>query len=144
MVETVSDRTTIAAGLDTVYEVIADFPAYPRWQPEIVAVEVLATDADGRGTRVRFVIDARIVRATVVLDYDYDDAELRWKLVEGDVLNRNDGSYVLADLGGGLTEVVYTLALEVNFPLPGMLRRRAADRLVEAGLANLKRRVESA
>lgn len=141
MTDSVSDSIEIAADHDAVMDVIADFPAYPQWQEEVNQVEVLAVDEDGWGRRVRFHVDAGVLTAGYVLDYEYTGTAMSWRLVESDELSRLDGSYTLeaAQIG---TRVTYTLEVALNMPLPGMLRRRAARRIVRMALHGLKARVE--
>jgi uncharacterized membrane protein len=140
--DSVSDSIVIAADVDTVLEVVADFEAYPSWQRDIKAAEVLATDDDGWGTRARFVVDARILTAELVLDYTYTDTSMSWVLSSSDQLTKNDGSYELTDRGDGTTEVTYTLEVETKVAVPSVIRRRAARHIVDSGLAGLKARVE--
>lgn len=142
MADAVSDRIVVRADPDRVLEVISDFESYPAWQDEIREVEVLETDEDGWGTRVRLVVDARLFRTTMVLAYSYTATSMRWELVEGDQVRRNDGRYDLTDLGDGTTAVEYRLEIEPTVPVPVPLRRRAARRIVEGALAGMKRRVE--
>jgi ribosome-associated toxin RatA of RatAB toxin-antitoxin module len=141
--DVVSESIVIASDPDSIMDVIADFEAYPDWQPEIKEVEVLETDDDGWGTRVRFVVDAKIMKTTLVLEYTYGDNEMRWVLTESDQLKKNDGSYTLEDQGDGTTNVRYDLEVVAGMPLPGMLRRRAAKQIIDAALKSLKHRVES-
>lgn len=142
MDEAVSDSITVQASPDAVMDVIADFEAYPEWQPEIKAVEVLETDDDGWGTAVRFTVDAKIFSMTYVLGYTYTDDAMHWTLLEGDQVRKIDGSYHLADKGDGTTEVTYDLEVVPAISLPKMVRRKAAQRIVDGALAGMKARVE--
>lgn len=143
MTDAVHERIIVAAAPDAVMAVIADFESYPEWQDEVVDVEVLEEDEDGWATKVRFEVDARITRARYVLAYRYADCELDWTLVDSDALRRNDGSYVLSDLGDGTTEVAYRLEVEPAISVPAMLRRQFARRIVDTALRSLKHRVEA-
>lgn len=143
MADAVKDSIIVRSEPDRVYDVISDFATYPEWQDDTDTTEILETDEQGRGRRVRFAVDAKIVRATFVLSYTYEDRAMRWTLIEGDQLRRNDGSYELADRGDGTTEVVYSLQVEPTVMLPGMLKRRMVKRIVEEALRGMKARVES-
>jgi uncharacterized membrane protein len=143
MADAVRDQIVVAADPDTILDVIADFPSYPDWQSDIKAVEVLDTDEHGWATRVRFTVDAKLFTTTLVLAYTYEDTAMRWHLVEGDQIRRNDGAYELEDLGDGTTRVTYSLEIEPAVPVPGMMRRKAAKRIVDSALSAMKQRVES-
>lgn len=143
MADAVSESTVVQASPDDVWSVIADFEHYPEWNDEIDEVEVLETDAAGRGTKVRFRIDAGVITAQVVLEYAYEDNAMSWWLVEGDKVRKNDGSYTLHPRDDGSTEVVYELEVEPAIKLPGMLRRQAAKRIVTRALKSMRERVEA-
>jgi hypothetical protein len=127
-----------------VMDVIADFGAYPDWASGIRSAEVLATGPDGRPERVRFGLDAGVIKDSYVLSYDwYGDATVRWQLAEaGSVVTEMAGQYQLAEDGQG-TQVRYELAVGTRVPL-GLLKRRAERTIIETALKGLKTRVESA
>jgi uncharacterized membrane protein len=142
--DVVSDSIVINADPDTIMEVIADFEAYPDWQDEIKEAEILETDDDGWGTRVRYRVSTKVAQARYVLDYTYTDDAMRWTLVEGDNVKRNDGEYHLADQGDGSTEVSYELVLESPIKVPGVVKRQLERRVVATALGALKKRVARA
>lgn len=124
--------------------VIADFPAYPQWASAVRSAEVIETGPDGRALRVRFQLDAGMVKDTYVVGYDWDgDAAVRWRLIEpGSVVSVMDGGYRLA-AGAGTTEVTYDLTVDVRVPMPGLLKRRAEKMIIDTALKGLKNRAES-
>lgn len=143
MGQQVSDSVTIDASPERILGVITDLDAYPEWAEGVQEAEVLETDEEGRPTRGRFEVDARVVEVSYTLAYTYEDAErVTWELVEGDTLNQLDGSYVLRPKGDA-TEVTYSLEVDVDIPLPGFMKKRAAKQILESGLKGLKRRSES-
>ncbi|MBE3009241.1 SRPBCC family protein [Microbispora sp. NEAU-D428] len=144
MADRTSSSITIGAGRSTIMAVIADFPAYPEWAGQVKKAEVLETGADGRASRVRFVLDAGVISDEYVLGYDWDDdAGVSWRMVEaGKMLSGLTGSYRLTENGGG-TEVTYDLAVDLKVPMIGMIKRKAEKVIVDTALKGLKRRVES-
>lgn len=142
MDESVSGSISVRASADAVMDVIADFEAYPEWQDEIKDVEILETDDDGWGTAVRFSVDAKIFTMTYVLGYTYADDEMHWTLREGDKVRKIDGSYLLERQDDGSTQVTYHLEVVPAISLPKVVRRKAAQRIVDGALEGVKRRVE--
>jgi len=134
----------IAAPRAAVMAVIADFAAYPQWASAVRAAEVLGEEAAGRAGRVRFTLDAGVVKDSYVLGYDWDgDAAVRWHLAEpGSVISAMDGSYLLADRDGA-TQATYELAVDLRIPMPGLLKRRAEKTIIDTALKGLKNRVEN-
>lgn len=143
MGERVTDTTTIAASIDTVWEVITDLPAYPTWADGVQETEVLAANEDGSPHHGRFRVDAKVAEIVYVIEYRYDDYDVSWHLVEGETLSQLDGIYELAATDDGGTHVRYSLEVDVDLPLPGFLKKRAAKTILEQGLTGLRVRAES-
>lgn len=121
---------------------IADFAAYPSWATGMRRVEVRSVGADGRADQVRFELDVPPIKDVYTLAYRWHgDEEVSWTLVEGQLLRRLDGAYLLRDLGGR-TEVTYRLTLDLTMPLIGALRRKGEKILIETALMGLKNAVE--
>ncbi len=144
------DRTessiVMAAAPGAVLDVIADFPAYPKWATEVKQATVLSEEGDGWPDQVEFVVDAGVIKDTYTLDYDWDITDegtgvVSWSLVKASVLRAMNGSYTLAANGTG-TDVTYRLAVDLTIPMLGMLKRKAEKVIVDTALRELKKRVE--
>ncbi|MFD5465407.1 SRPBCC family protein [Kitasatospora sp. NPDC127059] len=143
MAEHTRSSITIDATPATVMAVIADFAAYPAWTGEVKEIEVLEPGEDGRAAQVRLLLDAGAIRDEHTLAYTWDgDREVSWTLVRSQMLRSLDGSYTLAPLAGGRTEVTYQLAVDVKIPMLGMIKRKAEKVIIDRALAGLKKRVE--
>ena len=144
MADATSSSITIGADPDAVMAVIADFAAYPAWADQVKTVEVLGTDAAGRPERVRFQMDAGPIKDNYTLDYSWssDGRSVSWTLVKGQIQKAQNGSYTVAG-SGSETTVTYSLAVDLNIPMIGMLRRKAEKVIIDTALKGLKRRVEA-
>ena len=143
-----ADKTTssiaIAVPREAVMAVIAGFDAYPEWATGVRSTEVLDRNADGRANRVRFSLDAGMIKDSYVLGYDWDgDAQVSWELAQaGSVVSEMSGAYRLADRVG-TTEVRYELAVGIRIPMIGMFKRRAEKMIIDTALKGLKSRAEA-
>ena len=143
MAQQTRSTTTVSAPPEAVMAVIADLEAYPEWA-NVKSTEVLRRDVDGRPQRVRFTLDAGVIKDTYELGYDWaaDGTSVTWTLVqEGSMVSAMDGSYTLAGRGAA-TEVTYELTVDVKVPMIGMLKRKAEKVIVDTALKGLKKRVE--
>lgn len=142
-----ADRTTssivIRMPRKEVMAVIADFAAYPEWATGVRGAEVLSAGG-GRAAKVRFTLDAGVIKDSYVLGYDWDgDARVHWDLAEaGAVVSEMSGGYELGDRGDA-TEVTYELTVGIKVPLPGILKRRAEKTIIDTALKGLKSRAET-
>ena len=133
----------ISAPIQTCFDAITDYETFPKWQGVVVDTEVLDWDEQGRGKRVRLVVDAKVRKVNYTLDYRYDEPErIEWDFVEGNGINDADGNYLFEDLGSDRTRATYKFGLEVGIPLPGPVARRAHRSTLKASVEDLKREAE--
>ncbi|MDI2031004.1 SRPBCC family protein [Saccharopolyspora sp. TS4A08] len=145
MVDQSTQSIEIEAPAARIMAVIADFPAYPEWAEAVKETEVLSQDSGGNAERVRFVLDAGVVKDTYTNVYDWsaDGLSVSWELTEGQVQKAQQGSYTLKPLGDERTQVTYSLAVTLAIPMIGMFRRKAEKMIMDTALKELKRRVEA-
>lgn len=143
MGEKVRENTSIDASPDVVWSVITDLDRYPEWAGGVRSIEVLEANDDGSPHRARFVIDAKVSEITYVIQYAYDNYDITWNLLEGDLISQLDGVYKLYETDEGGTEVEYGLEVDVDLPLPAFMKKRAARTILEQGLKGLKGQAES-
>lgn len=143
MVDQASETLVIGAGKASVMKVIADFESYPQWVDIVKQAEIVATDAEGRATRVRFLLEAGIVRDEYVLAYDWSRPDsVSWHLVRSKAMKSQDGNYQLTDSGGSTT-VTYDLSVALKMRVLGVFKRKGQRVIIDAALTGLKKRVES-
>jgi hypothetical protein len=133
----------IDAPIETCYAAIIDYETFPSWQRAVVDTEVLDWDEQGRGKRVRLVVDAKVRKVDYTLDYRYEQPHrIEWDFIEGNGINDADGYYLFEDLGGDRTKATYRFGLEVGIPLPGPVARRAHKSTLKASVEDLKKEAE--
>jgi uncharacterized membrane protein len=132
----------IDASPEVLYDTAADVASYPEWASGVREVEILDTDSEGRVERARFVLEGFVKEIEYVLRYTHDRPNLlSWTAEESDDLQMLEGSYQFTPRGDGSTEVVYSLRVELNFNLPGFVRRQAEKQIVTTALRGLRKRV---
>ena len=134
----------IEATAADIMSVIADFDRYPEWTDAIKCAEVVEAGPDGRARKVDFELDALGFTERYQNVYDWTGNErVEWKLTKGRLMREQHGSYTLdEDPEGFGTLVTYELSVDLNLPLPGAVRRKAEQMIMDAALHELKRRVE--
>ena len=143
MAEKTAQTIYIASDPGTVMDVIADIGSYPEWVSEYTETEVLESDSEGYPLQARLVLEAAVLKDTMVLKYVWpaDRRSVRWSLVSSALLKSLDGTYRLTPNGSG-TDVTYELAVDLMIPMIGLLKRKAERRLTDTALKDLKKRVE--
>jgi len=145
MSEQAKEQIRISATVESCFATLIDFASYPEWAGDLKEVHVVESDDQSRPTVVEFRAAAMGRSTTYQLRYDYAGAPSRlgWGLVEGDLPRELDGAYLLsAAEGGKATDVIYELAIDLVYPIPGFVKRRAESRILKTALSELKARVE--
>jgi len=140
-----TEKISIAAPPERCFTVAADLEHYPEWAADIKEVEVKERDDLGRPLLVTFRAAAFGRSTSYTLAYDYAEAPrvLAWKLTQGDITTKLDGSYIFDAGEGGGTDVTYHLEAELRVPIPGFIKMRATSRIMATAMRELKARVES-
>jgi uncharacterized membrane protein len=143
MSDRAAQTTLINAPLAKAYAVALDFERYPEWAKDVKEAIVRGRDDQGRATLVEFRASALGRSTRYTLSYDYSDApnRLSWHLVDGDIMRSIDGAYSFVEIDGG-TQVFYEIEIELVIPLPGFVKRRAEQRILDT-VKELKARAES-
>ncbi|HEY6422646.1 MAG TPA: SRPBCC family protein [Pseudonocardiaceae bacterium] len=143
MADQSTQSIVINAEPKAIMDVIADFAAYPEWALAVKKAEVIVPGEDGRAERVRFLLDAGIVKDEYELVYTWaaDGLTVSWDLVKGQMQKAQHGSYVLQATGKSTT-VTYSLTVDLAIPMIGMIKRKAERVIMDTALQGLKRRVE--
>ncbi|HEX6237159.1 MAG TPA: SRPBCC family protein [Acidimicrobiales bacterium] len=147
MADQATQRMVIGASPQRIWDVLTDFDQYPAWADDLKSVTVVERDTEGRPRDVAYRAAAMGRSTSYTLRYDYSKAPevLAWRLVEGDITRKLDGSYELHAIEGDpdRTEVVYHLEVDLMVPLPGFVKRRAEGRIVNTALRQLRAHLES-
>lgn len=146
MAELATEHVMVSSTPERCFAVIADIERYPEWAADIKQVEVQEHDDQGRPALVRFRTAAfgRSTSYTLAYDYSHAPRVLAWRLVDGDITTKLDGSYVFEEAEGGGTDVTYHLEVELRVPIPGFIKMRAQSRIMSTALRQLRLRAESA
>ncbi len=140
-------QTSVCAAPEQCFAVVTDLAKYPDWARGVTDVDIVSVDPAGRPTRAQFRAEAMGRTTRYILDYDYVDPphSVRWRLVDGDLTKRLDGSYTFEpdDEEPGFTKVTYELDIDLLVPLPGFVKRRAETKIREAALKEFRSRVEA-
>ncbi len=140
---TASQKTTIKADVATVYALLEDVENYPQWMDEFKEAEVTERTDDGHPAKSRFVLSSMGVTMEMLLAYEHTDTSISWSLIEGKMMQKNDGAYRLTDNGDGTTELTYELDTETSVPLPGMVQRKLTKKVVNDTLKAVKKHAEA-
>src|ERR1700709_147229 len=107
MADSSTQSLTMNADPAAIMDVIADFAAYPEWTGAVKKVEVTDPGTGGRAKRVRFGVEAGLIKDTYELEYSWrgDGLGVSWNLVSGQLQKSQHGSYSLRRVQQAATNV---------------------------------------
>lgn len=145
MADQATEHISVAAPPERCFSVAADIERYPQWAADIKEVEVKERDEQGRPLLVTLRAAAFGRSTSMTLAYDYAEAPhvLSWRLTQGDITTKWDGTYVFDPGEGDTTDVTYHVEAELRVPIPGFIKMRATSRIMATAMRELKARVES-
>ncbi|MGW0534056.1 SRPBCC family protein [Streptomyces sp. NPDC003032] len=139
---TATYRVTIDAPPDHVLATLRNVAAYPDWQPEIKSVEVLRLDGLGRPEEARMTVTSMGMSMALTLALEHEAREMRWSLIEGDFVTRNDARYTVVGTADGRSELSLRQDLALKWHLPPVVARPMIARRIGATMDAVKRRAE--
>jgi len=143
-----TDSIVINTGQDKILETLLDFESYPNWMSAVVSIDVVKRDKKKRGTQVRYVVDAVVIKPKYTLSYKYGDDRIDIGYVEGDLEDCNS-YYLFEPLDADRTEVTYHYDVSYSIPralLNPVTRRmlKTVDkRVMNSALKDLKKQAEA-
>jgi len=137
----------IAAPLGRVWEVAADVPASPVWQPSLQTVETIETDEQGRAKLVDTSSNAIVKSTKQQLRFSYDEPTgMSWVQIDGDVKSL-EGSWEFVELAVEQTRATFALTIDpgrvLGMLLRGPVEGRVKEFLTKGAAEGLKQHVES-
>lgn len=110
---TASRTEIVDVDINKLYDVIVDYAKYADFVDGVSSTKVISqTDTSAKVEySVNMIKSFKYTLATTQVR----PTKISWVLDSGDLFKKNDGQWLLKDLGGGKTEVTYTL--EVDFKM---------------------------
>jgi hypothetical protein len=145
MSEQTEGQIVIGASAPEIMDVLTDFEAYPEWA-DVKSAKVLERGVGGVGTKVAFEVDVPVLgKASYTLAYRYapGDGGMSWVSTEArGAVSNITGEYLLTEIDGDETKVIYRLSVDLGVLLPGFVRTQGEKRVIANALEGLKSRVE--
>jgi uncharacterized membrane protein len=141
-----SSSTEVDAPIDRCWALVEDVPTAPEWQNNLLSIDVIERDSQGRAVVCDAISDAKFKKVRTRQKFTYEEpTKLSWTMIEGE-LDSMEGSWELEDLGDGRTKVTYALAVDpgpVGKMIVGPLERIARGMLVSGRAKELAKTVRA-
>ncbi|WP_029111697.1 SRPBCC family protein [Mycobacterium sp. URHD0025] len=121
----VSKTVEVDAPSEKILAIVADFEAYPQWNPEIKGCWILARYDDGRPSQLRLDVEIQ-GQSGVFINAVYYPAEnqIFTVLQQGDHFTKQEQRFSVVPLGPNNTLLQVDLEVEVKLPIPAMMVKK--------------------
>lgn len=110
---TASRTEIVDVDINKLYDVIVDYASYADFVDGVSSTKVLSQS--DTSAKVEYSVNMIKSFKYTLATTQVRPTKVSWVLDSGDLFKKNDGQWNLVDLGGGKTEVTYTL--EVDFKM---------------------------
>ena len=126
---------TIHAPIEKIHKVVCDFESYPKFFPEVRAVEVIKHTK--KAALVKFIFHF-VKTITALLKFDISTKKISWVLVKGDFMKANQGSWHLEEKKDKSTEVTYSTEIIPSMWVPNSFVEKHMTSIVPVLLRHVK------
>ena len=131
----------IAAPPQACFDALIDYERLPRWQGTVREVRVLERDAQGRGSVVAYVVDAKVRTVRYTLRQIYDEPHRVGSEYLGGDFRNFAGEWRFHERGSG-THAELDLCIDPGRFVPRIVRTAISDAVMRRALSDLKAYVE--
>lgn len=134
--------TTINVTPEQFLQVVTDYEKYPEFLPEVKRITV--TNRTAHSADATYEIDV-VKRIQYTVHLVQEGLTVKWHLVRGDLMKKNDGGWQLRREQGDRTHATYSIEIAFGglIPIPGSLATKLTETQLPALLENFKKRAES-
>lgn len=127
--------------INKLYDVIVDYAKYADFVDGVSAIKVLSQD-DSKA-KVEYSINLIKSFKYVITTTQKRPTSVSWVLDSGDLFKKNDGSWTLKDLGGGKTEVTYSLDVDFKMFAPNAILKGLTEKNLPMMMNSFFKRAKS-
>lgn len=110
---TASRTEIVDVDINKLYDVIVDYASYADFVDGVSSTKVISQNETS--AKVEYSVNMIKSFKYTLATTQVRPTKVSWVLDSGDLFKKNDGQWLLKDLGGGKTEVTYSL--EVDFKM---------------------------
>lgn len=127
--------------INKLYDVIVDYAKYPEFVDGVSSTKVLSQNE--AGAKVEYSVNMIKSFKYIIATTHTKPTKVVWALESGDLFKKNDGSWTLKDLGGGKTEVTYSLEVDFKMFAPNSVLSALTEKNLPVMMQSFLKRAKS-
>jgi len=131
----------VAVPPETFFGMLQDYARYPEFLPDVKSVRVGPRAGDA--VEVTYRLDAKVKTIEfTLLHVEKPPLRVDWKLLRGELIRRDEGSWTLERTAQGGTRATYAIEMSFAAPFGAALERALAEQGLPGLLLRFKQRAE--
>lgn len=123
------------------YDVVVDYESYPRYFKDFTRCIVHAKDGDTWTVEFRAKV-IKEVAYTLKIVHDPEKLTTSWTFVSGQLVSQSIGGWKFHEVPDG-TKIDYEAEIEINAPLPGFIKKKIQNAILNTSIATMFVQLES-
>ena len=137
-----SKTVEVDADAASIMTIVADFEAYPQWNPGIKGLWVLARYDDGRPSQLRLDTEVQGMQSTFIQAVYYPgEHQIQTVLQQGDLFSKQEQLFSVVETGASSLLTV-DMDVETSMPVPAPMVKQLLNNVLDHLAENLKQRAE--
>lgn len=137
----VSRTEIVDVDINKLYAVIVDYAKYAEFVDGVSSTQVL--EQTEKKARVEYAVNMIKSFKYILSTTHQKPTSVSWTLESGDLFKKNEGSWKLKDLGGGKTEVTYSLEVGFKIFAPNAILSSLTEKNLPAMMQSFFKRAKS-
>lgn len=138
---TASRTEVVDVDINKLYDVIIDYAKYPDFVDGVSSTKVLSQNETS--AKVEYSVNLIKSFKYTLATTQARPTRVSWVLESGDLFKKNDGNWTLKDLGGGKTEVTYTLEVDFKMFAPNAILSALTEKNLPVMMQSFFKRAKS-
>lgn len=138
---TASRTEIVDVDINKLYDVIVDYAKYPDFVDGVSSTKVLSQNETS--AKVEYSVNMIKSFKYTLATTQSRPTKISWVLESGDLFKKNDGNWTLKDLGGGKTEVTYSLEVDFKMFAPNAILSALTEKNLPVMMQSFFKRAKS-
>lgn len=127
--------------INKLYSVIVDYAKYPEFVDGVSGIKVISQN--DTSAKVEYSLNLIKSFKYIINTQMSKPVSVKWTLDSGDLFKKNDGEWILKDLGNGKTEVTYSLNVDFKMFAPNAILSALTEKNLPVMMQSFFKRAKS-
>jgi ribosome-associated toxin RatA of RatAB toxin-antitoxin module len=125
------------------FKALTNYERYPEYIPGVLKVEIVPSQDPEAAVCLKYELNIVKTFFYILEMYHKEGEEIRWKLVDSNLMKVNDGKWALSSGGKGKTKAQYSLDVEFKGFVPSMIVKKVTESSLPAMFEGFQKLIDA-